>query len=287
MKIIEDKKIYPDKEVSVLEHYKENFDLVKICFLPFIQIDSESNISSRKASKQISFEELKAKDELFKNISGVNAEIYESNENYPKASEIIDSGKIIHWEKVFCETELESYREVNRALKTSIGAYKNPLRRFDLLNRLEKYTEENKIWFPIEGQFDTFTKIGIYNLLKKLGKYEVIVIDEFYEEERELDLNILTESDFVEQIKFKDYYIYAADKSILIAISWDDFFYLLATKKENLKVVEEISEIEGFVANDKDSHLWDWEEGEIEKILNKAKNAKKEPWWKRILKKEN
>ncbi len=287
MKIIEENKIYPDEETPVLEHYKENFDLVKICFLPFFKIDSESNISSRKVTKQISFEELKAKDDIFKDISGVDAKIYVSNENYPKTPEIIKSGKVVKWNKVISETTLENFREVNRALKTSIDAYKKPLRRFDLLNKLEKYTEKNEIWFPIEGHFDTFTKIGIYKLLNILGKNNVIVIDEFYEEKRELDLTSMTELEFVEQIKFKDYYIYAADKSILFAISWDDFFYFIATQKENLRVIDEINEIEGFNANDKDSHLWDWEEGEIEKILNKANYSKKEPWGKGIFKKEN
>lgn len=287
MKIVDDKKIYPDEKVPVLDHFKENFDTVKICFLPFFQLNADSNISSRKASKQISFEEIKAKDELFKNISGVNAEIYESNENYPKESEIIKSGKIFNWKKVISDTELENYREINRALRTSIGAYKNPLRRFDLLNKLETYTERNKIWFPVEGQFDTFTKIGIYKLLKKISKDKVFVIDEFYEGKKELNIKNLTESEFVEQIKFKDYYIYSEDKSILFAISWDDFFYLLATKKEHQKAIDEITEIEGFIANEKDSHLWDWEEGEIDKLINEAKKPKKEPWWKRIFKKEN
>ena len=229
MKIIEDKKIYPDENVPLLEHYRENFDLVKICFLPFFQLESELSTPSRKASKQISFGELKAKDELFRSINGVNAEIYESNEDYPKTAEIIESGELIKWEKVISETKLKSYREVNRALRTSIGAYKSPLKRFDLLQRLEKYTEQNKIWFPIEGQFDSFTKIGIYKLLNKLGKYEVIVIDEFYDEERELDLRNMTELDFVEHVKFKDYYIYTADKSILFAISWQNVAHHLTS----------------------------------------------------------
>jgi len=109
MKIIEDKHIYPGEKVPVLEHYKEKFDLVKICFLPFIQIDSESNISSRKASQQISLEKLKTKDELFKNISGLNAEIYESNESYPKAAEILESGKIIDWKTIISGTDLLNY----------------------------------------------------------------------------------------------------------------------------------------------------------------------------------
>lgn len=287
MKIIEDKHIYPNEKVPVLEHYKENFDLVKICFLPFIQIDSESNILSKKASKQISLEELKAKDELFKNISELNAEIYASNENYPKAAEILKSGKIINWKTIISESDLINYREINRALKTSIGAYKTPLRRPDLLHKLEEYSVEKEIWFPIEGQFDTFTKIGIYKLLKQLGKEKVFVVKEGYEETKELNIKELTESDFIEQIEFDDYYIYSKDETILFAISWDDYFYFLATKKEYLETVEQITEIGGVNANSKDSHLWDWDEGEIDRLLEKAKNDKKFPWWKSILKRKN
>ena len=51
--------------------------------------------------------------------------------------------------------------------------------------------------------------------------------------------------------------------------------------------LNDIAEIEGFMAKEKDSHLWDWEEGEIEKILNASKNSKKESWWKRLIKKRN
>ena len=287
MKIIEDKHIYPGEKVPILEHYKENFDLVKICFLPFIQIDSESNISSGRASQQISLEELKAKDELFKNIIDVNAEIYESNESYPKAAEILESGKIIDWETIILETNLENYREINRALRTSIGAYKTPLSRPDLLHKLEEYTDDKKIWFPIEGQFDTFTKIGIYKLLKQLGKEKVFVVKEGYEETKELNIKELAESEFIEQIEFDDYYIYSQDETILFAISWDDYFYFLATKKEYLETVEQTIEIEGFNATNRDSHLWDWEEGEIDELLEKTKSEKKTPWWKSMLKRKN
>jgi hypothetical protein len=287
MKIVKDNKIYPDELVPVLDHYKEYFDAVKICFMPFFQLNSDANVSSRKASKQISFEELKEKDELFKKLSVLNAEIYESNEDYPESSEIIDSGEIVNWGKVITDTQLQDYREVNRALRTSIGAYKKPLRRIDLFAILEKYTEENKIWSPIEGQYDVFTKIGIYKLLKKLGIDEILVIDQYYEKKNELSMGDLSESEFIDKVKFDDYYIYSKDKSILFAISWDDFFYFIATKRKNLNTINEIAEIEGFVANDKDSHLWDWEEGEIEKILNAAVKSKEESWWKRLLKRGN
>ena len=84
MKLVDYKKIYPDESVPVLEHYNEYFDVVKICFLPFFKLNSEFGISSRKSSKQISFEELKEKVEIFKNISAPNVKIYETNEDYPK-----------------------------------------------------------------------------------------------------------------------------------------------------------------------------------------------------------
>ena len=118
MKLVDYKKIYPDESVPVLEHYNEYFDVVKICFLPFFKLNSEFGISSRKSSKQISFEELKEKVEIFKNISAPNVKIYETNEDYPKASEIIFSGEIVNWSKIISKTKLKNYREVNKALKT-------------------------------------------------------------------------------------------------------------------------------------------------------------------------
>jgi len=275
MKIVDDKNIYPNELVPVLEHYKEYFDVVKICFLPFFKLNSDSDITSKKSSKQISFEELKSKYELFKNISTPNAEIYVPNENYPQKNEIVNSGQIVNWTEIVSKTELENYRQTNQALKTSIGAYKKPLRRFDLYSKLEKYTKANKIWHPNEGQFDIFTKMSIYKLLKKLKKNKVIVISEYYDETKELNIENISKVEFVDAIKFKDYYIFSKDESVLFAISWDDFFFLIATKKENLKVINEVTKIEGFIANENDSHLWDWEEGEIEKILNAAAKSNK------------
>jgi hypothetical protein len=108
-----------------------------------------------------------------------------------------------------------------------------------------------------------------------LKKNHVIVINEYYDEMKELNFENISKEEFVDAVNFKDYYIFSKDESILFTISWDDFFFLIATKKENLKVVNGMTEIEGFIANDKDSHLWDWEEGEIEKILNSAAKSSK------------
>jgi Protein of unknown function (DUF2711) len=287
MKIFEENKLYPFEKVPVLEHYKEYFDAVQICFLPFFQVETNDKTLSRKSREQITFEELKEKDRIFKKLDMLDAEIFASNEDYPEDKELLKSGNIINWKKIIEDTNLQSYREVNRALRTSIGAYKKPLRRFDLLNILETYSESNQVWLPIEGQFDVFTKIGIFKLLKRLNKSRIIVIEEFYENKKELNIEDLTMEEFIDQINFKDYYIYSEDKSILFAIDWDYFFYFIATKKENLEKINQIIEIEGITANKKDSHLWDWEEGEIDRLLNDANKSKKVTWWNRIFKNKN
>ncbi|WP_375559350.1 DUF2711 family protein [Bernardetia sp. OM2101] len=268
MKIIDDRKIYPKEDTPILEHYKECFDAVKICFLPFFQIETNSKTLSRRGKDKITLEELKETDKIFENIKSDNIEIYESNKNYPTDEEILAYGKVIKWNNLIDNTELHDYKEINRSLKTSIGSYKKRLERLELLNNLEEYTEKNELWLPVEGAFDVFTKIGIFNLLKKLGKNEIIVIDELYENERTLNIKNITKKEFINKITFKDYYIYSKDNSILFAISWDDFFYFTVTKTEYIEQVDKIEEFEGFWADENDTHLWDWEKGEIERLLN-------------------
>ena len=157
---------------------------------------------------------------------------------------------------------------------TSIGAFKKKLERQDLLKVLNQYSDKNNIWHPTEGTFDFFTISSIFELLKLSGIEEVVVEDEFYENKKTIDLIKSNKIDFCEKIDFKDYYIYNRNKSILFSISWDYFFFFIAINEKvfSKKSIEKY--FEGFWANEKCSHLWTWEEGEIKRLLNPENDKK-------------
>jgi hypothetical protein len=273
MSEIENKNLYPDEETPVLKHYSE-FDCVYIGLLPFFKLDKE-HCESNSSKKVISIEEARKKDKLFEKIGNhSNVTIYSPNECYPSDEEISQNGKKVTWKEVIQNTKLNDNKELNKALMTSIGAFKKKLQREDLLEILNQFSDKNNIWHPSEGAFDFFTKSSIFEILISNGIYEVDVEDEFYENKKTIDLNGLTPNDFSEKIDIKDYYIYDNNKSILFAISWDYFFFFIAINEKVFSKESIETKFEGFWADEKSSHLWTWEEGEIEQLLNTENEEK-------------
>ena len=283
MSEIENKNLYPDEETPVLKHYSE-FESVYVGLLPFFKLDKE-HCDTNSSKKVISLVEAKKKDEIFEKIENYsNMTIYSSNDCYPTDEEIIQHGKKVTWKEIIQNTKLGDNKELNKALMTSIGAFKKKLQREDLLVILNQYSDKNNIWHPSEGAFDLFTKSSIFEILKSNGISKIIVEDEFYENKKTIDLNDLTQNDFREKIDFKDYYIYDKNKSILFSISWDYFFFFIAINEKvfSKKSIEKY--FEGFWADEKCSHLWTWEEGEIDRLLNgKTEIKKKKNWWQQWL----
>jgi len=281
MEIVNKNKLYPDETTPLKEHFS-GFTDVFIGLVPFFQ--SSSKISKAQSSKEIlTLEQAQEKDELFKNIETLNGVIYSTSEEYPEDQEIIETGKPIFWNQIIKNTEIKDFRDLNKALMTSIGAYHKKQRREDTLKILNDYTEKSNIWHPTEGTFGVFVKQQIYNTLNDQKINEIVVIDEHYEDQRVLNLTNLNQSEFISKINFKDYYLYSKDKSILFSIGWDFFFFFISIDNSKIDEKKIESNFEGFWANELDSHLWTWKEGEIENLMN-TKELKKS-WWNKIMNK--
>jgi len=281
--------IYPH-EGKIKEHFKDFYDSVFVAFLPFFQVDRQPNDKANlKKAKHITYEEARQEMEFLKDIPKPNAEIYSySNNEYPTDKEIFDSGQAISWDAIIKGSGLKDYSELNKALRTSIGALRQVFRRPELTEKLNNYTTNQSIWHPTEGGFDILSKVAIYKAFKLLDKNEIIVINEFYETTLTLELDKLTEFEFSEKVGYKDYYIYSSDKELLFTIEWDSFFFLIATGQEKMNKIISSNLFEGFICNEKTEHTWDYKEGEIQKSLDieekqkilTAKPATKKQWWK-------
>lgn len=221
-------------------------------------------------------EEFKAGDEVFGNLPDFNADVYSyENDNYPEDEIIFENGEIVSWEEVKNGANFNDYSELYKALKTSIGSYRKVFERVDLRDRLSEFTEREKIFHPSEGNFEVLSKIEIYNALKSLGKNEIIVVDEFYESEKELNLDSISLKEFVEKVEYKDYYIFPKDKSILFSIEWDSFFFLICSDKQIIDEILKNSRIEGFYCTNETKHTWEWNEEEFLKLLKSEPQSEK------------
>lgn len=287
--IFADKNIYPH-EGKIKDHYKDFYETVFVAFLPFFKVDRQPTDNTNfKKSKQITHEEARQELDILKDIPPFNADIFSySNKDFPTDQEIFDSGQSICWGAVVKGSGLKNNSELNKALRTSIGALRQVFRRPELTEKLNNYTSNQSIWHPTEGGFDTLSKVAIYKAFKLLDKNEIIVTDEFYETNSTLELDKLTAFDFVEKIGYKDYFIYSLDKKLLFTIEWDSFFFLIATGQESMDKIITSKLFEGFLCNENTEHTWDYGEGEIQKYIDLEEKQKvltanpktKNQWWK-------
>lgn len=284
MDIFTEHKLYPNEEDSIIDNFVGFYDSVFIAYLPFFRLKGHNleKVSVQK-SHQISLNEFRAGDKVFSKLPDFNANVYSyENDNYPKDETIFENAEIVSWKEVKTGANFNDYAEIYKALKTSIGSYRKIFERVDLRDKLNEFTEKEKIFHPSEGNFEVLSKIEIYNALKNLGKNEIIVVDEFYLNEKQLNIDLVTLTEFVEQIEYKDYYIYSKDKSLLFTIDWDSFFYLICSDKKVIDEILQNSKIEGFFCTNETKHTWAWKDQEFVKLLESESQIEEKSTWTRF-----
>jgi len=267
--IFADQNLYPH-DGKIKEHFKDFYSSVYVSFLPFFQVGNhKTDKSNFKKSQKISLQQAIEKDDLFKKLNpNGDRDIYSyDNENYPTDLEIYKNGTSFSWKSVIENSQLKNEAELNKALRTSIGALRIIFRKPELAEKLNKYTTEKNIWHPTEGRFDILSKLSIYKAFRLLEKNTIVIADEFFETTSVLELKGLSDFEFSEKVQGKDYYIYSEDKEILFTIEWDSFFFLIATDQAKLNKIVHENLFEGFVCNDNTTHNWDYKIGELEKLL--------------------
>ncbi|HMS39758.1 MAG TPA: DUF2711 family protein [Pyrinomonadaceae bacterium] len=269
MNIFAEKLFYPTYEIPFLNYFKDHYDSVFIAFLPFFRLgEYQIENPSFQKSHQISFEQLKEKNKEFAEIPEFRAEIFSyENKNYPEDKTIIEKGEIVSWREIKEKGFFEDFSEINKALKTSIGSYREVFRTPNLSKRLNAVTEKENIFHPTEGSFEPLVKLQIYNALKHLNKTEILVIDEYLETEKELNLNTISFEEFVEKVQGKDYYIYPKDKSLLFSIDWDSFFFIICSNKPLINEVVNAGGFEGFCCAETTEHNWEFTKEETVELL--------------------
>ncbi len=238
MDIFKDNNLYPKYNNSVIKHYANCFNTVYVGLNPFYKVNN-----------------------------------YSLKGSIPEDEIILENGHIIYWKEIIKNTSLKDFRDVNKALITSIGGLKKNDERQDLLKILNEYTIKNDIWDPSEGMFEIFTKKNIFDVLNFNKITYVTIKDEHYENQKELNLAETSFKEFANSIDTNDFFIYSKNREILFSIDWDYFFFFIAFDYNNIDKLNIETNFEGFYANETTTHSWAWD---------KEIKAKKINFWKRF-----
>lgn len=260
-------KLYP-QQGKIKSHFENHYDSVFIAFLSFFKMNSDIQSTQLTKHTLVSHQQAINEFDVLKNISGNDCHIYSyNNEDYPTDDEICRDGEVVSWKSITDNSTLNNFQEVYKALKTSIGAYRKIFQRPYLLDMLTNYTQENQIWHPVKGEFDPFSKIAIYRAFKQCKKLNISFTDEFFEETISINLNECSELSFLTSCWSKYKYIYSGDKSILFAIEWDSFFFLIAAEEQLMKQILATHLFEGFFCDKNTEHPWEFGENELQSLL--------------------
>ena len=282
---------YPKGTESIINSFRGEFKSCFILFHPFLQIKGENESMDRVSSSQEDYipDDFK---ELFKekNLPS-NVAIYSSNPNYPEEDEIIQKGISISWKEILNKSdELVSYEDIQKGLKTSIGAYRRIFQREDLMKSLKELLNENRYWAPKEDEINTTTKLLIFQIFKFLSITRAVNLI-YNEEIKPIDLENLDEISFCQS--FNSTVVHSLDKEVVFSQDRDTFFCLMLTKtEETMQKIITHFQPEGILCNETTSLPWEFVKEEFQQLLekeimeknkNKREKKKSKGWLRRIL----
>ena len=281
---------YPLGTEKILDFYKGEYASCFILFHPFIKMANEQkskDLDRTSASQEETLpDDLK---DLFKGISlPGNALIYAANQNYPKDMDIIENGRSVSWNEILGHSDLlSSYGDIQKGLKTSIGAYRKIFQRPDLSNAVKQVLDSQKLWPPKEDDINPLTRIRIFEIFKLLS-LENIVNFNYGQDIVPQNISKLNAPEFCEA--FKSNILFSENKEVMISQGRDTFFCLLLTKdKRMMQKISDNFQLEGILCDEETNLPWDMDVKELEsmwKIEKQQKERKKQkqrrPWWKSL-----
>lgn len=268
------KPLHPERDTPILQYYSACFDTVFIGFSPFFKFKATPfRNKGYKNAEQISLEELREKDPLFERIPQSNADIFSfDNEAYPSDDEILEQAESISRQDIKKAGNFGQVGEINKALKTSIGAYNPVFNRMDLANKLSDYALSNQFYFPVKGAFNVLSKKQIYRSFKFLGIHQLTIEQEFSQRHKTIHLEHFTEKEFCNTIAYHDYYIYDTNQKLLFAVDWDNFFFLICADRKTIETLVENMEFEGFYCDEHTRGNWELSPEEIKAGLHREQS---------------
>ncbi len=169
-------------------------------------------------------------------------------------------GKPIGWHQVQESIGFPDHCELDRALRTSIHGLKKELKDDKAAEKLAAFCFQQGVFPPTEGNFQPLMHRNLANFFRKAGYNSLTAGDEFGDDERLIDLDLLEhDSLWLGHTDLPNYGVkrlIAPDRSLLAWVHWDSFYTLILGTAETLANQDPMSFFEGFWCSDKTTTYW-------------------------------
>lgn len=173
-------------------------------------------------------------------------------------------GSVIGWREICAATGLSDHCALDLALRTHIKGLRRDLRDESAMRAMTAYCDREKIFLPTEGELQPVMEHALVAMLRRAGLEEVIIADEFGEEERQVRLDSLagehawrTRADL---LQWGIRHIRAPDASLLVWVHWDSFFTAIFGTEERFRGARVSDGFEGFWCSERTTTYWLFEE---------------------------
>lgn len=169
-------------------------------------------------------------------------------------------GQRVSWRSIGEQAGFSDIRSLDLALRSHIMGLRREHEDRGAAKRLTEYCTRQRIFLPTEGEFQATMEADVVGFLERAGFYEVIVGDEFGEDEKLIALESLaspaaweTRQDFP---KFGAKRLIAPDHSMLVWVHWDSFYTAVFGTSDRIRE-SRISEVfEGFWCSNETTTYW-------------------------------
>lgn len=169
-------------------------------------------------------------------------------------------GQQVSWRKMCLQANFANHCELDRALRTRIGGLRKDLADTAASDRLASYCSEHRIFTPNEGRFEPLMQSSLASLFRSAGFAKVVVGDEFGDDERLVDIDLLERNDLWDGMTELPRYgikrLIAPDHSLLAWVHWDSFYTLILGTADSLHELWIARSFEGFWCSDDTDTYW-------------------------------
>ncbi len=169
-------------------------------------------------------------------------------------------GQQVSWRMMCQQGNFGNHCELDRALRTGIGGLRQDLADTAASNRLAYYCSEHRIFTPNEGRFEPLMQSSLASLFRGAGFLEAMVGDEFGDDERLVNINLLERDELWDGMTELPQYgikrLIAPDHSLLVWVHWDSFYTLILGTADSLRELRIDRSFEGFWCSDETDTYW-------------------------------
>lgn len=169
-------------------------------------------------------------------------------------------GRKIGWREICQQVGLPDHCALDRALRSHILGLKKEFEDRKAAAQLTNFCDRHSIFLPTEGTFQPSMEASLVRLLQQAGLSEIIVGDEFGEEEKQISLASLSDpSAWESRDDFPNWgarRLIAPDRSLLVWVHWDSFYTAIFGTAERLGNLKVSNELEGFWCSDESTTYW-------------------------------